>query len=120
MILSKLLIISSQAPYFSSNAQDAIEAALAASNVGVKVTYVFANKGLYQLLTEQKSVLIGKKSLFKQIRALSLYDIEDLYYIKDDAEALSVSAADIYDEVEPMDLVSFNRLCDSFDAVLRF
>jgi tRNA 2-thiouridine synthesizing protein C len=118
--LSTLLIISTQPPYFSSCAQDAIEAALAASNVGVRVTYVFSQKGLFQLIADQNSVGIGKKSLIKQIRVLSLYDIEDLYYIKEDAEELCLCASDISTEVEPLDLDAFNVLCDSFDAVLRF
>lgn len=118
--MAKLLIISSQAPYFTSGAQDALEAALAASNVGVEVSYVFCHKGIYQLLTEQNSGVIEKKSILKQIKVLPLYDVNRLYFIKEDARSLCVRESDLYSEVKPLALNELTDLCNSYDAILRF
>lgn len=118
--MATLLIISSHAPYYTSDAQDALEAALAASNVGIEVTMVFTHKGLYQLLEEQESSSIRKKSIRKQLKVLPLYDIDGLYYIAEDASSLGLFKADLIGEVSPMDQTAFIQLCHSFDSVLRF
>lgn len=74
-----LLIISTHAPYHSSAAIDALEAALAASNVGLDTRLLFQSDGVYQLLGLQQAETIGHRSIYKKLSALPLFDIEHIY-----------------------------------------
>lgn len=78
----KLLILSTHAPYFSNFAQDAIEAALGASNTGLLVSFVLIGDGAYQLASESESANQKRKSVYKQLKAFELYDIEELYVVR--------------------------------------
>lgn len=118
--MAKLLIISTQLPYYSSHAQDAIEAALAASNVGVEVSFVFMNEGVYQLLNAQNNGIIEKKSILKQIKAFPLYDIDDICYVEKDIIDRSILPESLSDVACAISIERFQRLCASADAVLRF
>jgi tRNA 2-thiouridine synthesizing protein C len=118
--MTTLLIISTSPPYYNSAAQDAIEAALAASNVGVEVTFVFAKQGLYQLHNKQDSTCFYKKSMAKQIKVLPLYDIEAIYYVEDDIAALVLSSDTIVGTAKPISRHAFSLLCESATAVIRF
>ena len=77
--MSYLLIISTRAPYHSSSAIDAYEAALAATNMGVSVKFLFMGDGAYQIENKQAPEQIGHKNLFKKLKALPLFDVEDIY-----------------------------------------
>jgi tRNA 2-thiouridine synthesizing protein C len=77
----KLLIISTHAPYFSNHAQEAIEAALGASNTGLQLSFVLLEEGIYQLNKNADSKLQKRKSVYKQLKAFELYDIEELYAV---------------------------------------
>ncbi len=81
MIPGKILILSTHAPYFSNFAQDAIEAALGASNTGLSVSFVLLNDGAYQLASNADSAKQKRKSIYKQLKAFELYDIEALYVV---------------------------------------
>ena len=118
--MAKLLIISTQAPYVTSAAQDALEAALAASNVGVDVTFVFAQQGLYQLLGDQDSTCVQRKSIEKQINVLPLYDIDAVYYIAEDMTDRKLSRQALTSTAESIDTNKFNELCAASTAILRF
>jgi tRNA 2-thiouridine synthesizing protein C len=118
--MTTLLIISTSPPYYNSAAQDALEAALAASNVGVEVTFVLAQQGLYQLLNTQDSTYLHKKSIAKQINVMPLYDIDAIYYIEDDMTSLNLTSDTIIDTASAISSIEFSRLCDSSAAVIRF
>lgn len=74
-----LLIISTQAPYHSSAAIDAFEAALAASNVGLQVKILLEDDGVYQCVDSQQAESISHKNTYKKLCSLPLFDIEDIY-----------------------------------------
>jgi tRNA 2-thiouridine synthesizing protein C len=74
-----LLIISTQAPYNSSASTDAFEAALAATNVGLEVKVLFQHDGVYQMISTQSPEHIQHKNMFKKLKSLPLFDIEEIY-----------------------------------------
>ncbi|MFT4652475.1 MAG: tRNA 2-thiouridine synthesizing protein C [Patiriisocius sp.] len=74
-----IVIQTTQPPYSSSTAIDSIEAALAATNIGIKIIYMFVGDGVYQLLNEQRSRLISHKSVYKKLNALPLFDVDLLF-----------------------------------------
>ena len=73
------LIITDSPPYSSSSYLDALELALAASNVNAKIKYLFYGAGILQLHEDQEPSLIDRKSAIKKHALLSLYDIEEVY-----------------------------------------
>lgn len=76
-----ILVNSTQAPYSRSNANDAFEAALGASNIGIKVKLVFSGLGQYQLISNQQADKIKRKNILKRISSLPLFDVEDIYLL---------------------------------------
>jgi tRNA 2-thiouridine synthesizing protein C len=92
-----LLIISTKAPYHTSASVDALEAALAASNVGIDTRILFQSDGVYQLLSSQAPEQIAHKNVFKKLSALPLYDIEHIYVDQHslDERGLHLSASSI-------------------------
>ncbi|WP_412972997.1 DsrE family protein [Glaciecola sp. MF2-115] len=118
--MTQLLIISTRPPYYSSAAQDALEAALAASNVGLSVTFVFMGGGLYQLLNGQDSKQIGKKSISKQIKAMPLYDIEPIYFMDSDLSERQISSNSMLNVANAISDLEFTHLCSTASCILRF
>jgi tRNA 2-thiouridine synthesizing protein C len=118
--MTKLLIISTKPPYVDSASQDALEAALAASNVGVEVSFVFSQQGLYQLLESQNSTYLQKRSVLKQIKALPLYDIKAIYYVEEHMTDLMLSSQALTSVVTPIDTNALQQLCAASNAILRF
>ncbi|MFC4699339.1 sulfurtransferase complex subunit TusC [Glaciecola siphonariae] len=74
-----LLIITCRPPYHSSSDIDAFEAALAASNVGLEVKFLFKDDGILQLLPSQAPEHIHHKNTFKKLSALPLFDVSDIF-----------------------------------------
>jgi tRNA 2-thiouridine synthesizing protein C len=74
-----LLVINTKAPYHTSAAQDAFEAALAASNVGLEVRVLFDEDGVYQLVETQSPEVISHKNMFKKLCSFPLFDVEKIY-----------------------------------------
>jgi tRNA 2-thiouridine synthesizing protein C len=74
-----LLVISTQAPYHSSAAIDGFEAALAATNVGLKLKYLFQHDGVFQLINPQAPQPLAHKNTYKKLTSLPLFDVEDIY-----------------------------------------
>lgn len=75
----KIGIIIRQAPYGSLLPQEAIEATLAAGMYGQKVSLIFMGDAVFQLVGGQDAAVIEQKTMSKQLAALDLYDIEQLY-----------------------------------------
>lgn len=75
----RLLFVMRRAPYGSSAARDALDAALAAAVFGQDVGLLFMNDGVFQLLNTQDPSDLSQKNLAASLSALPLYDVERLY-----------------------------------------
>lgn len=113
-----ILINSTQPPYSRSNANDAFEAALGASNIGVKVKIVFSGLGQYQLITHQQADKIMRKNILKRISSLPLFDVEDIYLLRPTVatERLDLDTFDVK-LIEPQ---IFSTLLHNAEQVLVF
>jgi tRNA 2-thiouridine synthesizing protein C len=92
--MAYILIQTTAAPYSTSLGIDALEAAFAATNIGLRVKFVFIDDGIYQLLNHQQSQAIGHKSLAKKLSALPLFDIEDIYVCAHSARERQIDLTD--------------------------
>ncbi len=81
-----ILVLIRRAPYSSSLARASVDLALAAAAFEQEVEILFQGDGVLQLLPNQRSELIGLKSIGKVLSSLPLYGIEQVYA---DARSLS-------------------------------
>ena len=114
------LVLIRQAPYGSSLARAALDAALAAAAFDQAVTVLFLGDGVLQLLPGQDSTAIDAKNIGKLIASMPLYDIENIYV---DATALARFALPVEDlpqAVTPLDDTAIHRLITDHDHLLGF
>lgn len=74
-----LLICFSHTPYGSGHSSAGLDAALAASALGLRVTLLFVGAGVLNLVAQQQGAAIGRKTLGKVLQALPFYDIDELF-----------------------------------------
>lgn len=115
-----IVIQSSQAPYSSSHAIDALEAAIAATNIGLEVIFIFIDEGVYQLLNNQENMAITHKSMFKQLLALPLYDVERIYAQSSALNAYNIPIPTNMPDLRPIDDANIVDLCKHAQHVLVF
>jgi tRNA 2-thiouridine synthesizing protein C len=136
--MNSLLIISTHLPSDGRTAQDALEAALAASNVGLDITFVLEGKGCEQgninnigtsqdsssgISFNKASSSIPTKSMLKQLRVLPLYDIEKLFFVKPQSSYEHGDTAYRLEMLEEFTQISEKQLitlCYQHATVLRF
>lgn len=75
----KPLFIHHTTPYDSHNAQESLDALLVMAAFGQNPSVLFQGDGVWQLLANQHSEIMGKPSIIAQLSALELYDVSDVY-----------------------------------------
>ena len=116
-----ILIQSTHLPYSTSNATDAYEAALAATNIGLAIKFVFVDKAIFQLHKKQQSPFIQHKSMAKKLSALPLFDIEDIYVVKPKPNTgITITELVLEDELSYIDHTDFLALCKHAQHILVF
>jgi tRNA 2-thiouridine synthesizing protein C len=114
------LFVCRRPPYGSSLAREALDVALAAAAFDQPVAMLFLGDGVLQLLSQQKADAIEQKPLDKQLGALPLYDIDQLYV---DAEALrerKLLLVDLALPAQPLSVAEITALLAGHDVVLGF
>lgn len=120
MAPKRILIICRQPPYGSSYAKEALDVALATSVFEQTLALLFLGDGVCQLLGDQDSSAIGSKNISKQLSALPLYDVKEVYV---DGHALEQRLISVDSLVLPAKLLDDRKIGDfinSFDTVLSF
>jgi tRNA 2-thiouridine synthesizing protein C len=92
MTQKQFLIVCRHPPYGVSFAREALDVAMAAAAFDQRVAMLFLGDGVMQLLNQQNSEAIAQKSLEKQLSALPLYDVNDIYV---DADTLCERGFDV-------------------------
>jgi tRNA 2-thiouridine synthesizing protein C len=119
--MNEILIVTSHAPYSGLQADDALDAALAASNVGLRVSFLFERHGVFQLLLGQQKDATVNQLIEKRMKALPMFDIEDIYYCKQSADQLLPKESVLSTIAKPLvNQTDIERLIDAHQHVLRF
>jgi tRNA 2-thiouridine synthesizing protein C len=117
----KLLFISRHAPYGNSLAREALDAVLAASAYDQRLSLLFMDDGVFQLLPNQLPSHISQKSFAAMLQALSLYDVDELYV---HAESLSKRGIEVHelilDNIQVIDSTAISSLLNQQDKLLSF
>lgn len=115
-----IVVVCRKAPYGETLAREAIDVALAISVFEQKLAIVFTGDGVWQLLKEQNSTEIQTKNQAKQLSALSLYDINDVYIDSEALQKRQLSENDLIIEGKLLPPTSLATVINEFDVILSF
>lgn len=74
-----LLIISRQPPWSGPGAREALDIVLAGGAYDLPIGLLFMDDGVFQLLPEQSASAVQQKDLTANLKALTMFGVEDLY-----------------------------------------
>jgi tRNA 2-thiouridine synthesizing protein C len=78
-VAKSLLIISRQAPWSGPGAREALDIVLAGGAFDLPIGLLFMDDGVFQLLPAQKAAELQQKDLTANLKALSLFGVDDTY-----------------------------------------
>jgi len=114
-----LLFLMRRSPYGSSHALEALESALVAGVFEQRVTVLFRDDGVWQLVKDQDGSVLGTRTLARVATALPEYDIDDLYVCADSLAARGLGLEDLVLDVQPLDAAAQRDKLLAADAVLN-
>lgn len=117
---TSILILMRSAPYGSSAARDALDAALTCSVFEAPVTLLFMDDAVYQLLKNQSPAEIGQKNLNSIQQSLPLYDIDRLCVDQSALSHRGLSEEQLSLPVESVDAAAIASLMAEYTHVLSF
>ena len=113
----RILFLLNRAPYGSSYALEAIESILVAGVFDQKVSVLFKDDGLYQLLSDQDGGAVGGRTVGKVLSALPEYGVTNLFACRPSAERLGLTEASLCLPVTWLDYAEQKRLIGRQDVV---
>lgn len=117
----KILLISRHAPYGSSIAREALDAALASAIYDQDLSLLFMDDGVFQLLKEQQAHEIDQKSFASMLSALPLYDIEKIYIQRESLVQRKIEINElIIENAIVLDNAQISTLLNSQEHILSF
>jgi tRNA 2-thiouridine synthesizing protein C len=118
--MKHVLFIQHRAPYASESPQEQIDALLVAATFGLRVSVLFQDDGVWQLLSQQDGKLLERRTLGAQLQALELYEINSLYVDAASLDERGLSLGDLDLPVQALDDTGLRDLLAGHDLVLRF
>ncbi|WP_269619215.1 sulfurtransferase complex subunit TusC [Zhongshania sp. BJYM1] len=106
--------------YGHSLAREAVDMALATAAFDQKISLVFLQDAIFQLLTAKDATIIEAKPHSGIINALPLYDIEKIFYLKEDREARQLSQNSLVAHASEISAAKLHELLRSADRVQSF
>ncbi len=77
--MKKITIIFRQAPHGNSSSREGLDFALLSASFDQEVSLIFVDDGVLNILKDQQPMLIGTRDFVSTFKALSLYDIDNVY-----------------------------------------
>ncbi len=105
--------------YGSSHAQEALDMAFALSAFEHKVSLIFMDDGVLQLMRDQDPTDIGMKNISPTFRAWEDYEIEHIYVEKESLEMRGMKKSDLLIEAEIIDADQLGKLIGEQDFIFN-
>lgn len=115
----RLLYIAASDPCASDRAQELLDALLVAASFGAQVSLLFQDDGVLQLLPDQDSALIARRSLGAQLDALPLFEVDALYADAASLRERGLSADALRLPAAPLEAGDLAALLRAHDQVIR-
>jgi tRNA 2-thiouridine synthesizing protein C len=115
-----LLFLTTKSPWTSSSATSCNDMAMTAAIFDQSVKLLFCGDGVYQLLKNQDGTACGMKTLAKQLSALDLYGIKQVYAEKSALQERGLQERDLLQAVTALSCDQMRSLIAESKAVLVF
>lgn len=118
--MKSYLIIFTNSPFGSFKTQEALDLSLAFSAFEAKVSMLFLNEGVLNLVDDLDGVKNLRKNFTKILSSLDIYDIESIYVDNESMEKYNISNKNF---ISLFRLISRNRiteLIENHDVVFNF
>jgi tRNA 2-thiouridine synthesizing protein C len=115
----RILFLLRHAPYATSNALEALEAALVAGVFDQRVSVLFADEGVWQLLVDQNGDSLSTRTVSRVVSVLPEYEIDAVYACRDSLERHGLTSDDLVLPVRILDFAEQQALIGRHDAVLN-
>jgi len=104
MDTKRLLFLLRQPPYGTSHALEALESILVAGVFEQRVSVLFRDDGVWQLVGGQAGEVLGTRTIGKVVQALPQYEIEDIYVCATSLAARGIALNDLVLPAQPLDV----------------
>ena len=113
-----MMFILREPPYQSQRPLEAVEAILVAGAFGQRVSMLFKDDGVWQLLANQDGASIGRTTIAKMLQALPEYDIDEVFVCKRSLEERQLAIRDLALAVKPVSGAKQKALLEVQDMVV--
>lgn len=114
-----ILIWSTQSPIGNANARETLDTALAFAAYDQPVALLFSDLGVKQLAPQPNAKQAGSKEIAKLIKALPLYDIEQIFICQKSAKRFDLSEEVLAVPAQTVTAKEIAKLCQEADHVIR-
>ncbi len=118
--MKQLTIIFRSNPAYNSKGREALDLAMLSASFDQHVKLIFLDEGVFNLVKGQSPELLGGKDYISTLKALPIYDIDDVYACE---KSLSVNLLEKEELLIDLIIVTPGRisaLIDAADEVLVF
>lgn len=116
--MNQLLVISQHSPFAISGLKDALDMALIFAAVDANVAWLFTGPSVYALKKNQNPRQIEQKDVFKALRTLEIYDVDQVYVSETCLVEAGLSSEDLAIEVTLLNGTEMQNLVAKFNKVV--
>lgn len=116
--MRSFLFLMRRSPYDGIWAQECIDQLLTTAAFDQRVRVLFLDDGVFQLLSEQESHVGGRKTVASLLKALPLYDVEDIFVETESLQERGVSPGRLLLPAEPVLRAQIPALLDAAEVLI--
>ncbi len=116
----RFLCVNRRAPHGTIYALESLEVVLAATAFEQRVTVLFLDDGVFQLVKNQNTDALGVKNFSPTYKALEMYEVERVVVERESLDRRGISEDDLIIPVEVLAEDEISELFESHDILLNF
>ncbi len=114
-----LLIVSRQSPWSGPGAREALDIVLAGGAFDLPIGLLFLDDGVLQLLPRQAAAAVQQKDLTANLKALSMFGVDDLFACAQSLAERGVQAHDLDEDILVLSgRTELSALFERYDQVI--
>lgn len=114
----RFMYVNRRAPHGTIYAQESLELALITAAFDQKVSLVFLDDGVFQLLKNQDTKALSMRNFSKTFRALEDFEIDQIYVEKESLVSRGLTEQDLIIPVEVLATEQLSRIMAQQDVVV--
>lgn len=118
--MKSLTILFRHAPHSTAHGREGLDLALLSASFEQTVRLIFVDEGVLHLIDNQDSELIDTKDYIATLKALPLYDIEEVYACQQSCMDLSLDPAALRFNAQPLLAKEISQQLSVANEVLVF